>query len=260
MVTVLDRAAVSPSMERSTLASPRTLRVLVMEQHRIWREGLSALLQHEGLAIAGSAATVQEAEDLAIRTQPDVLLLGLPLAGAPSRDAVERVKGAAYGIPLVILASGADPGEAAAAIAAGAAGYLLRQSDPATIPAALQLACAGGFAIDPSLLPHLMGPMNHRSRHAEAAILDRLSARELAVLRGIVDGKSNAQIATEIHYSVATVKNVVHGITDKLGVGDRAQAGIFAVRAGLPSLSSDEAAPAPVAAGQAGRDASLRSA
>jgi len=214
------------------------IRVLLVDDHDVFRHGLAQLLGDEGLEVvaqaSGGAAGVRLAGELA----PDVVLMDL---GMPGMDGVAatRAIAAGDGAPaVVVLTLSDDDASMLDALLAGAAGYVLKDATLEQIVAAVQAAAAGDAVIPPRIAPELL----RRVRAAEptrAATADgdvvELSEREHEVLRLIVDGRDNAAIAAALFISPNTVKSHVASIFGKLGVENRLQASVQALRRGLVS-------------------------
>lgn len=200
----------------------RTVRVLVVDDHPVVRAGLTALLSAQtSIEVVGEAADGHRALEQAAQLEPDVVLCDLRLGEGP--DGVEVAR--ALHTPLLILTTYDHDADLVRAVEAGAAGYLLKDADPAVIVAAIQTAARGGSVLGPDLERRVVETM--RVRRAD------LSARELEVLRQVALGRSNREVARELVLSEATVKtHLVHAF-GKLGVESRTAAVAAARRAGL---------------------------
>lgn len=198
------------------------VRVLVVDDHPVVRAGLTALLSAQpSIEVVGEAADGHRALELAAELAPDVVLCDLRLGEGPDGVDVAR----ALPTPLLILTTYDHDADLVRAVEAGAAGYLLKDADPAAIVAAIETAARGGSVLGPDLERRVVETM--RVRRAE------LSARELEVLGQVALGRSNREVARELVLSEATVKtHLVHAF-GKLGVDSRTAAVAAARRAGL---------------------------
>ncbi|WP_131104429.1 response regulator [Ornithinimicrobium sufpigmenti] len=199
-----------------------TVRVLVVDDHPVVRAGLTALLSAQPeIEVVGEAADGYRAVELAAELRPDVVLCDLRLGDGPDGVEVART----LPTPLIILTTYDHDADLVRAVEAGAAGYLLKDADPAAIVAAIQTAARGRSVLGPDLQQRVVETM--RVRRAE------LSPRELEVLRQVAQGRSNREVARELMVSEATVKtHLVHAF-GKLGVDSRTAAVAAARRAGL---------------------------
>jgi DNA-binding NarL/FixJ family response regulator len=195
--------------------------VLIVDDHPVVRQGLRALLEvQDDMTVAGEAGDGPAAISLAESLRPDIVLLDLKLPGMDG-VAVLRPLGAA-GLRVLVLTSATEPSAAAAAVRAGAAGVVYKDIDPAALVRAIRSVHDGNVL----LAPEAVGSLVRGSR------ADTLTAREREVLAGIADGKSNREIARLLRVSEKTVKAHVSAVLAKLGVQDRTQAAVYAVRHG----------------------------
>ncbi len=193
-----------------------TIRVVIADDHRVVRDGLCYLLgQEPDVEIVGEAGDGRQAVDVAAATRPDVLLLDLYM---PVLD------GHAV---LVVLTSATDDEHLVRAVHAGATSYLLKTAPAEDVIAAVRDAAAGTASLSPELLTRLTKALR---RPPPPDPLQPLSPREREVLRLIARGHSNRQIARDLAIGEQTVKTHVRGILTKLGLQDRVQAAIFALR------------------------------
>jgi DNA-binding NarL/FixJ family response regulator len=206
-----------------TGAVPQTpLSVLVVDDHPVVRAGLTALLSAQpGLRVVGEAADGTQAVLLAAELTPDVVLCDLRLGNGPDGVQVTR----AVDTAVLILTTYDHDADLVRAVEAGAAGYLLKDADPADIVAAIQSAARGETVLSPHLTSRVVEAM--RVRRAE------LSARELEVLGLVAHGLSNREIARRLILSEATVKTHLNHVFGKLGVDSRTAAVAAARGAGL---------------------------
>jgi RNA polymerase sigma factor (sigma-70 family) len=211
------------------------IRVLVVDDHAFVREGLRAFLDlQDGIEVVGEAADGEEAIAAADRLRPDVVLLDLVMPGR--LDGVAAIRVLRERLPAaraIVLTSFLDEDKLLPALRAGAAGYLLKNSAPAEVARAVHAARAGEAVLDPSAAARLIEAL---ARVEEP--LDTLTPREREVLVLLGRGFPNKQIARELGLAEKTVKTHVGHVLAKLGVADRTQAAVVAVRAGLVAPGS----------------------
>ena len=192
------------------------IRVLVVDDHPLFRDGLTGLLATvadvEVVGSAGDGETaIRRARDLA----PDVVLMDLNLPGTHGLEATRRIVACAPNCGVLVLSMLADEASVTAALRVGARGYLLKEADQAAVVAALRTVAAGGQVIGPGLL-----------RRSPAAPGVDLTSRESEVLALLSRGLSNSDIARELDLSLKTVQNHVSRVLAKLQVQDRTQAAL----------------------------------
>ena len=210
---------------------PDAIRVMIVDDHAVVREGLRAFLTlQDGLEIVAEAGDGAEAVREAERVQPDVILMDLVM---PKLDGVGAMRELRQRLPncrVIVLTSFLDDDRLLPAIEAGAAGYLLKNADPSELARAVRSAHNGEAIIDPTVAARLVRAIAERPAPAPQADLTR---REREVLELIAGGRSNKRIAFELGISEKTVKTHVGHLLAKLGVTDRTQAAMLAVRQGL---------------------------
>jgi DNA-binding NarL/FixJ family response regulator len=203
------------------------IRVLVVDDHRMVREGLRSFLDvQDDLEVVGEAADGSEAVERAAELVPDVILLDLRMPGTDGVTALREL--AARGIPsrVLVITSFTEPAAVLPAVRAGAAGYVYKDVDPPALAAAIRSVHLGHMLLHPEVARVL-------SEGDGAADPARLTPRERQVLAEIGRGRSNREIARALGLAEKTVKAHVSAILAKLGVQDRTQAALYAVRAGL---------------------------
>jgi DNA-binding NarL/FixJ family response regulator len=195
--------------------------VLIVDDHPVVRQGLRALLEvQDDMTVAGEAGDGPAAISLAESLRPDIVLLDLKLPGMDGVAVLRPLRAA--GLRVLVLTSATEPSAAAAAVRAGAAGVVYKDIDPAALVRAIRSVHDGNVL----LAQEAVGSLVRGSR------ADTLTAREREVLAGIADGKSNREIARLLRVSEKTVKAHVSAVLAKLGVQDRTQAAVYAVRHG----------------------------
>jgi two-component system, NarL family, response regulator LiaR len=204
------------------------IRVLVADDHAVVREGLRTFLAlQEGIEVVGEAADGEAAVREAERLRPDVALMDLKMPRLDGVGAMRELRRRLPGCRVIVLTSYADDDRLLPAIQAGAAGYLLKDVEPRELARAVRAAHAGEALLDPAVAARLMEAV------AGPAPAERLTPREREVLELIARGMANKRIARELGLSEKTVKAHVGHVLAKLGVTDRTQAALHAVRAGL---------------------------
>jgi len=208
-----------------------TIEVLVVDDHAVVREGLRTFLElQEGIEVVGEAADGEAAVREAERLRPDVILIDLVM---PKLDGVGAMRELRRRLPesrVIVLTSFADDERLLGAIRAGAAGYLLKNAEPQDVARAVRAASAGQALLDPAVAARVVESIADRD---SVAGVDSLTPREREVLALIARGRSNKLIARELAISEKTVKTHVGHVLAKLGVTDRTQAAVIAVRTGL---------------------------
>jgi DNA-binding NarL/FixJ family response regulator len=207
---------------------PEPIRVLIVDDHAVVREGLRSFLElQDGIAVAGEAADGAEAVAAAERLRPDVVLMDLVM---PELDGVEAMRRLRERVPrarVIVLTSFLDDERLLPAIRAGAAGYLLKDAQPQELARAIRTAHGGEALIDPAVAARLVDALAAGQRDDR---YEELTPREREVLELIGHGYSNKRIALELGAAEKTVKNHVSRVLAKLGVGDRTQAALYANR------------------------------
>lgn len=215
------------------------IRVLLVDDQSLFREGLHILLaQQPDLTIVGEAANGDEAVTQARKLRPDVILMDLRMPVASGIDATRRLVAEKFPGRIIVLTTFEDDEEVFAALAAGAAGYLLKASPSERLVHAIRLAARGESFLEPSVtakvLAHFSRLAQQRPRSvAPPPLTEPLSARELDVLRWLATGHSNKEIAAALAIAEGTVKNHMSNVLGKLGALDRTQAALRARELGL---------------------------
>jgi DNA-binding NarL/FixJ family response regulator len=211
-------------------------RVLVVDDHRLFRGGLRDVLEESGIEIAGEADSGEEAVELAAALSPDVVIMDLKLPGISGADATRRLLAAEPELSVLVLTVSAEGEDIDDALAAGARGYLLKDASARELVAGVRAVAAGEAALSPAVASRLVASLRDARRARDASVSGvpaDLSARELEVLRLMSEGLENTQIAEALYISPETVKDHVSNILLKLGVENRIQAAVYAVRANL---------------------------
>jgi two-component system, NarL family, response regulator LiaR len=210
---------------------PEPIRVLLVDDHAVVRDGLRTYLGlQDGLEVVGEAEDGAEAIRVAEELRPDVILMDLVM---PVLDGVGAMRALRERLPatrVIVLTSFTDEAQLLPAIQAGAAGYLLKNAQPAELRRAIHAAHAGEALLDPAVAARLVEAI---AQPPGAAAPERLTPREREVLVLIGRGLSNKRIARELGVAEKTVKTHVGHVLAKLDVTDRTQAALYAAREGL---------------------------
>ena len=199
--------------------------VLIVDDHPVVRQGLRVLLEvQDGIAVAAEAGDGPAALALAAEHVPDVILLDLKLPGMDGIAVLGELAAQDSPSRVLVLTSMTEPAAAAAALRAGAAGVLYKDVDPDALVRAIRAVHDGHFLLAPEAAGFLL-----RSGRPGGG-LDALTSREREVLAELAHGRSNREIARALHVSEKTVKTHVSSVLTKLGVADRTQAALVAVR------------------------------
>jgi two-component system, NarL family, response regulator LiaR len=205
--------------------------VLVVDDHAVVREGLRTFLElQDGIAVVGEAADGEEAVRQAEALRPDVVVMDLVMPRLDGVGAMRELRRRLPATRVIVLTSFTEDERLLPAIQAGAAGYLLKNVAPAELARAVRAAHAGEALLDPVIAARLVEAI---AQPAGAPVTEKLTAREQEVLALIARGFSNKRIARELGIAEKTVKTHVGHVLSKLGVSDRTQAAVHAVRMGL---------------------------
>lgn len=217
------------------------VRVFIVDDHPVVREGLRTILQQLDVAVVGEAGSGSQAVDEVVAIRPDVVLMDIRMPDMDGLTATQAIRQAAPDVAVIILTSFPDSEYLRRALAAGALGFLLKGIAAPALAHAVRLAKDGVCTLDAGVMAELAASTARTDEEAGLhQLLERLSPRETEVLSLLELGYSNRAIAAHIHYSVATVKATVQHILAKLEVKSRAQAAHLASRAGLtPPVPSE---------------------
>lgn len=208
----------------------KPIRVLIVDDHEIVREGLQILLSEEdGFEVVGAVQDSTQALAQVEKLKPDVVLMDIAMPGMDGIETTKRVVSNFPATRVLILTSYSDDMRVRDAIQAGATGYLLKDVLKADLVKAIHLAAEGKPVLHPDAQQFLMRQMTGMDSHPHS----RLTTREFDILKLIASGRSNKEIALALSLTEGTVKGYVSTIFDKLGVADRTQAALYAVEHGL---------------------------
>jgi NarL family two-component system response regulator LiaR len=205
--------------------------VLIADDHGIVREGLRTYLSTvDGVEVVGAAQDGAEAVAMVGELHPDVVLMDLAMPSVDGIEATRRIAASHPDVKVIALTSFATDDKVFPAIRAGAAGYLLKEAEPADIAEAIRKAARGEPILHPSVAERLMREV---AASVPTAHRTDLTARELEVLRLLAAGKPNREISVQLGVAEKTVKTHVSNILSKLQLTDRTQAAVYAVQHGL---------------------------
>jgi DNA-binding NarL/FixJ family response regulator len=215
------------------------LRVLVVDDHDLFRSGLSALLEEEGLVVA-DAPSGEAALAVLSSFRPNVIVMDLNLPGMSGIEATARAVGAMPGVGVLMLTINREDDRVLEAVRAGALGYLLKDAELEDILAGIHEAGAGRPVLAPAAAGAVMAEVRRREpAQATMAVAPDLTAREREVLVLLTRGCDNVEIGQRLFMSASTVKRHVSHVLDKLSVENRLQAAAFAIRHGLTDSERD---------------------
>lgn len=204
------------------------IRIVLADDHPVVREGLRAMLSAEpDLEVVADASSGPQAEALAAQLRPDIVLMDLRMPGGGGVESIVRMAESGLTCPVVVLTTYETDRDILRAVEAGAAGYLLKDLARGELAAAVRAAARGETVLAPSVAARLVDRLRTRPERP------RLSPREVAVLRLVAEGRTNAEIGRELFIGESTVKTHLLRIFGKLGVTDRTAAVTTAMRDGL---------------------------
>ena len=210
--------------------SPRPIRVLICDDHEVVREGLRALLAgRRDMTVVAEAATVSEAVEAALRTEPDVAILDVRLPDGSGVEACRSIREVLPATRVIMLTYYSDDAALYAAIIAGAAGYLLKQTRGQALIEAIVGVAAGRALLDPDMTAKVLERVR-TGRGDEDPALATLTDQERRVLVHLAEGKTNREIGALLFLSEKTIKNYVSRILEKLGLHRRAEAAAFVAK------------------------------
>jgi DNA-binding NarL/FixJ family response regulator len=207
------------------------MRILVADDHSLFRDGLVSLLEAAGHQVVGQAADGQAAVQVARRLRPDLVLLDISMPNVDGLEALRQIK-AEWPDARVVMLTVSDDDKLFEALEAGAQGYLLKSLGAEEFLEMLEGVARGEAALTRKTAARLLDGLAHGKRRADEAP-DRLTARETALLELVATGMSNKAIARELSISENTVKYYMKSILQKLGVHNRTEAAAYALQAGL---------------------------
>ena len=207
------------------------LRVMIVDDHEVVRNGIKALLEDEGgMTVAAEAGTVKEAIERAEWARPDVIVMDVRLADGSGIEATREIRAKLPKTQVLMLTTFADDDALFASIMAGASGYVLKQIKGGDLVRAVRAIGQGENLLDPAVTKGVLDRLRKGKHLLKDERLARLSAQEERILGAIAAGKTNRQIGDELHLAEKTVKNYVSSILSKLEVARRAEAAAYLAR------------------------------
>ncbi len=216
---------------KTPTARPTTLRLLVVDDHEVVRQGLVALLdRRDGFEVVAQAGTVAESIDQARLHQPDIVVMDVRLPDGSGIEACREIRAELPATKVIMLTSYPDEEAVLSAIIAGAAGYLLKQIRARDLVAALETVGRGESLLDPAVTESVLERIRRMASGTETDELSALTAQERKILMLVAEGQTNKEIAAAVFLSDKTVKNYVSSILSKLNLERRAQAAAFVAK------------------------------
>ncbi len=210
------------------------MKILICDDQAVIRDGLEMLLNLEkDIQVIGTAQDGAEAVELAAKKQPDIILMDLKMPGTNGIEATRQIRAKFPSIKILVLTTYDDDEWVFDAIRAGASGYLLKDTSREKIIEAIRGTVTGRSFVDPAVAGKLLNRVASNQTQPASLLTDKLTEREVDVLRLIAKGFNNGEIARQLHLSEGTVRNHVSAILEKLGVSDRTQAAVIAIQHGL---------------------------
>src|SRR5512139_1202040 len=213
-------------------SQPRTIRVLIADDHTIVRRGIKALLaQTDDVQVVGEAVNGLEAVRLSKQLDPDVILMDLLMPIMDGIAATRQVTASHPHIGVLVLTSFVHDDKVFSAIKAGAMGYLLKESEPSELIRSIYQICQGQPSLDPRIAQKIIQEIQVES--ATKLTIEPLTARELEVLQLLAKGLSNKEIAGRLVISEVTVRTHISHLLGKLHLANKIQAALYALREGI---------------------------
>lgn len=212
---------------------PTALRILVVDDHPIWRDGVARDLEAAGFAVCGTAGDVAQAVRVATATRPDVVLLDLHLPDGSGVDAARALAGLDPPPRILVLSASGERQDVLDALTAGATGYLVKSASSTELVAAVRSVAAGEAVFTPGLAGLVLGEYRRLAGSGPAAQQPQLTDRETEILRLVAKGLTYPAIAERLVLSVRTVQNHVQNTLTKLQLHNKAQLVRYALEQGL---------------------------
>jgi DNA-binding NarL/FixJ family response regulator len=212
------------------LPAEEPLRVVIADDHPLYRKGLGRFLAEAGIEVVGEAPNGTAAIEVTQQTAPDVVVMDLQMPGIPGVEATRILRERSPATRVLVVTASELEEDLTTAILAGATGYIVKGSQVDEVVAGIRAAAAGECLISPRIASTLLGIVKQRQEAAVYPPSVELSAREVEVLKLVADGKSNHEIGQALFISPSTVRNHISSILMKLQVDNRVQAAVRAVR------------------------------
>jgi DNA-binding NarL/FixJ family response regulator len=211
-------------------ASPETLRVVLVDDHPVYRQGLAKLLTECGVDVVAQAGNGPDAMKIVEQAAPDVVVMDLNMPGMSGVEVTRRLTERNPASRVLVVSVSAQEDDVTEAILSGASGYVLKDSPVEEVVAGIQAAAAGESLISPRIASMLLRRIRTEPAESEAPPTTTLSERELEVLQLVAEGKGNQEIGEALFIGQSTVRNHISSILMKLQVENRVQAAVRAVR------------------------------
>jgi len=212
----------------------RKIKVLIVDDHQVVRQGLRTFLElQEDVVVVGEAGDGKTAVELVRQLEPDVVLMDLVMPHLDGIAATQQVKSLRANVKVIALTSFTEDDKVFPAIQAGASSYLLKDVSPDDLVEAIRAAYQGEARLHPDIMRRLMEQVASQGKTARGTTMEELTERELEVVQLVARGRSNHEIAQELVISEKTVKTHVSNILGKLHLDDRTQLAIYAFKSGL---------------------------
>jgi len=205
------------------------VKAVLVDDHPLFRRGLAELFEHDGrIRVVGVAGSLAEARPL-LAQRPDVLVMDINLPGQDGIEAIRRLREEGLQLPVIALTMSDAEDDMAAALRAGARGYLLKSMEPGEVIEAIERAARGEVVVAPAMTAKLVRLLDGKP-DAAGSLMHQLTPREREILDCLTRGKSNKAIAQELGISIDTVKLHVRNVLTKLNLSSRVEAAVYAVR------------------------------
>lgn len=212
----------------------KPLTVLIADDHRLMCEGIKLVLEEDDIKVVGSAASGRQAVEKVKELNPDVVLLDIRMPDMDGLQALGAIKANSPEVSVIMLTSYSIPEYITRAISLGAAGYLLKDTDPDSVRYAVKTVASGEAIVDRDILIKVSEHLSDATVQEDGSFdIPSLTPQEIRILQLIAEGLDNNTIAEILSVSPNTVKSHASNIFSKLGVSDRTQAAIWAIRNGL---------------------------
>jgi DNA-binding NarL/FixJ family response regulator len=219
--------------ERTVSDTSARIRVLIVDDHPMVREGLRSMLSDDALEVVGEAGSAGEAIRLVGDVRPDLVLLDVELPDMDGLAVLRRIKEMSPRVPVLIVSMHDEPSRVREAVAAGAAGYVLKGIGRRELLAAVRAVSNGESVLEPRLLQSLVAAAPRLPDGGGGGLAEPLTTVEHEVLRLVAAGLTNREIGERMRWSLGTAKKYVQRVLERLDVSDRTQAAVVAVRRGL---------------------------
>lgn len=219
----------------SPVETATEIRAVLIDDHTLFRQGVRGFLLQDGIQVVGEASNGAAGVKLVEELRPDVVVMDLHMPVMGGIDATRAIIERDPGARVLILTIADDEDEVVEALTAGACGYVLKVAAPADVALSVRAACVGECQLSPLVATRLVEHLRSATPDAPAPLPapSNLTSRELQILSLVAAGKENNEIAAALTISPSTAKNHVANVLEKLGLDNRVQAAVYAVRAGL---------------------------